>query len=201
MNLKAVIHLLRPEQWIKNFFVFIPLFFNGKLFDFQMLSSTLVAFLSFCFISSSIYCLNDIQDVERDRKHPVKCHRPIASGAISIGAAKFLMIACVVISLTISLTIINNAPLLTAIIVTYFILNLAYSFKLKQYAIIDVFIIAVGFVLRVFAGGTSSHIDVTPWLVMMTFLLALFLAFAKRRDDVVLYNNTGVLPRKGIDRL
>ena len=195
--LKSIIQLMRPEQWMKNLFVFLPVFFDGKLLADGYWQHTLVAFFSFCFVASAIYCLNDIQDVERDRQHPRKCHRPIASGAISKGGAWMVMVCCLCVSVAIAYV---SGLSLLGIIIGYFLLNIAYSLKLKHYAIIDVFIIAVGFVLRVFAGGCAKSIYPTPWLVLMTFLLALFLAFAKRRDDVVIYTKTGEEPRKGINR-
>lgn len=190
---------MRPEQWVKNLFVFIPLFFNRTLLDWQYLLPTLVAFAAFCFISSSIYCLNDIRDVDRDRAHPKKCHRPIASGRVSIAEGWALMLLCIAMSVVITFYAGSNHWKLLAIIVGYLVLNLAYSFKLKQYTIIDVFIIAIGFVLRIFACGVTCDILLTPWLVLMTFLLSLFIAFAKRRDDVVIYEDTGRIPRKGVE--
>lgn len=199
MKLKALIQLMRPEQWVKNFFVLVPLFFNRTLLDADYLLPTLVAFAAFCFISSSIYCLNDIQDVERDRRHPKKCKRPIAAGLISVAEGWTLMLLCIAVSVAITFLAGPRHWALLGVILTYLVLNLAYSFKLKQFTIIDVFIIATGFVLRIFAGGLTSGIPLTPWLVLMTFLLALFIAFAKRRDDVVIYEDTGRIPRKGVE--
>lgn len=199
MKLKALIQLMRPEQWVKNFFVLVPLFFNRTLLDADYLLPTLVAFAAFCFISSSIYCLNDIQDVERDRRHPKKCKRPIAAGLISVAEGWTLMLLCIAVSVAITFLAGPRHWALLGVILTYLVLNLAYSFKLKQFTIIDVFIIATGFVLRIFAGGVTCGIRLTPWLVLMTFLLALFIAFAKRRDDVVIYEDTGRIPRKGVE--
>lgn len=191
---------MRPEQWLKNFFVFLPLFFDQRLFQLSYWIPTLITFLSFCFIASSIYCLNDIVDVERDRSHPKKRFRPIASGALSKGAAVAVLMVCIVVAYGAALLSGPHWPIVCAIITAYLVLNVAYSFKLKQYAIVDVFIIAFGFALRVLAGGFGSGIVPTHWLVLMTFLLALFLAFAKRRDDVVIYQEDGILARNNIIR-
>ena len=198
--MKSVIRLMRPEQWLKNFFVFLPLFFDQRLFQLSYWIPTLITFLSFCFIASSIYCLNDIVDVERDRSHPKKRFRPIASGALSKGAAVAVLMVCIVVAYGAALLSGPHWPIVCAIITAYLVLNVAYSFKLKQYAIVDVFIIAFGFALRVLAGGFGSGIVPTHWLVLMTFLLALFLAFAKRRDDVVIYQEDGILARNNIIR-
>ena len=199
---KNILLLLRPKQWVKNIFVFIPLFFDRRLIDPNSLLPGLIAFLSFSLVASSIYCLNDIQDIARDRLHPLKKLRPLASGALSKGIAFAIMSCCVLLSLALALLASPTISLysLPSIILFYFLLNVAYSIKLKQYAIIDVFIIASGFVLRLFAGGVACHIALTPWIVLMTFLLTLFLAFAKRRDDVVIYEDTGILARKNINR-
>lgn len=197
-KLTAALRLMRIEQWVKNVFVFLPLFFSGNLFNGRYYPLILFVFLSFSLVASAIYCLNDIADVERDRKHPKKRHRPIASGDISRGGALFVMGLCLVGSLALSMLCGPNRLWLTAIILGYFLLNVAYTFKIKQFAIIDVFVLALGFVFRVFAGGISCDIYTSHWLVLMTFLLSLFLAFAKRRDDYIIFAQTGVEARKGI---
>jgi len=201
MSLKNFIQLIRPEQWAKNLFVFLPLFFHGQLFDVSPLLQCAVAFLAFSFAASSIYCFNDIYDVEADRLHPKKCKRPIASGAISVKTAYAVMAICFVLSMIIIFLFGGTAKyMLMALIAFYYVMNIAYCVKLKRYAIIDVLIISIGFVLRVLVGGIATDIWLSEWIVIMTFLLALFLAFAKRRDDVVLYQNTGVSPRKNTNR-
>ena len=198
--LKAVIKLIRPEQWLKNAFVFLPVFFSQHLFTTSYLSAVVYTALAFCFIASAIYCLNDIIDVERDRKHPKKCLRPIAAGLISPVAAYCIMVACIVVSMLLGYMSGSNRFAVMGVLLFYLIMNIAYSFKLKQYAIVDVFIIAIGFVLRAFVGGKCCDIVPTHWLLLMTFLLALFLAFAKRRDDVVLYETENILTRNNITR-
>lgn len=190
-----LIQLLRPLQWFKNVFVLAPLFFSNNLLNKELLWPTLLTFAAFCLVSSSIYCFNDIYDVEADRQHPRKCKRPIASGAVSVRMGYVMMVVCLVAALLLT---IHHSPLTTLIIAGYWLMNVAYCIKLKQYAIIDVFLISMGFVLRVLVGGMAADIFVSEWLVLMTFLLALFLAFAKRKDDYRIFEQTGVMPRKSI---
>ena len=198
---KDIIRLIRPKQWIKNFFVFVPVCFGGALFDYQALFNVAIAFVTFSFAASSIYCFNDLRDVADDRLHPEKCKRPIASGAVSTGQAYAIMATMIVGSLLLTLLLPPKRMAgLAAIVSCYFVLNLLYSIKLKQYAIIDVCIVAMGFVLRILAGGMASGIVLSHWIVLMTFLLTLFLSFAKRRDDVVRMQKTGVAPRKNTHR-
>ena len=194
---------MRLEQWTKNAFVFLPLFFDRHLLEWSYWRPSLIAFFAFSFAASGIYCFNDIYDVEADRQHPKKCKRPIASGVISVTEGYIITVLCWLISAGLVLTDIfafGNHTFLWAIIAFYVVMNLAYSTKLKQIPILDVFIIAIGFVLRVFSGGVNAHIYISNWIVLMTFLLALFLAFAKRRDDVVEWETTGTTRRKGINR-
>ena len=196
------IQLTRPQQWLKNVFVMIPMFFGGSLLDTSDIKSSLITFFAFSFIASSIYCFNDIVDVEADRRHPVKCKRPIASGAISMVQARLLMLFMLVCSLATLLLLDTMTHTLTvgAVLVIYYVMNLLYCSKLKQYAIVDVCIIAFGFVLRVLAGSYATDIVPSKWLVLMTFLLTLFLSFSKRRDDVLRMNETGEAPRKNTTR-
>lgn len=199
-----IIKLLRPQQWLKNAFIFLPLFFDGKMLDINYLIPSIVMFFAYSFAASGIYCFNDIYDVEADRLHPKKCKRPIASGDISKGFSYVLMGICILVSLLIvwynPWKVGGGGFCVGSIIVFYVLINIAYCVKLKQLAIVDVFIIAIGFVLRVFAGGFATGIYLSHWIILMTFLLALFLAFAKRRDDVLMYENTGVKARRNVNR-
>ena len=195
------IRLLRPHQWLKNCFVFLPLFFGGKLLELECFFAAMWAFLSFSFVASSIYCLNDLIDVEADRCHPLKCKRPIASGMVSSSVAIMLMAICLVAATCACLMLgseVRRGVMLVE--VSYFVINIAYCLKLKQKAVIDVFVISLGFVMRICVGGIATNVTLSQWIVLMTFLLALFLTFAKRRDDVVIYEHTRVLPRKNIFR-
>ena len=160
----------------------------------------LVTALCFCFAASSIYCLNDIVDVDDDRQHPVKCHRPLASGAISIAQGYTLMFLMFVLSMLSTFLLCHNQLETASVILFYWILNIAYCLKLKQYAIIDVCVVSFGFVLRILAGGYATSIHLSKWIVLMTFLLMLFLSFAKRRDDVIRMNETGHAPRQNTIR-
>ena len=200
MNIKNYMKILRPKQWMKNFFVMLPLFFGGELFNGKALLAGAITFLAYSFAASSIYCFNDIHDVDDDRRHPVKRLRPIASGAISISVAYALMFTCFALSM-LSVFLLPDYALQTGgIILFYWLLNLAYCARLKQYAIIDVCIVAFGFVLRLLAGGFATHIQLSKWIVLMTFLITLFMSFAKRRDDVIRMEQTGEAPRKNTIR-
>lgn len=196
--IKNIVLLLRPQQWVKNGFVFLPLFFNGQLFDADALLSTFMAFVAFCFAAAGIYCMNDIVDAEADRRHPKKCSRPIASGAISTALGWALAAICLAASFISAFFVGDSWTNVAIVIGIYFVMNIAYCLRLKQIAIVDVFIISIGFVLRIFVGGFATGIFISHWIVLMTFLLALFLALAKRRDDVAIYEQTGVLPRKNV---
>ena len=198
--MKNIIKLIRPHQWIKNTFVFFPMFFGGSLLCLDDVIAALITFIAFSFAASSIYCLNDIIDVDADRRHPKKCHRPIASGAISIKAAYAMMAVLAIAGFALCLLLPFNALQTMAIICGYWLLNIAYCTKLKDYAVIDVCIIAFGFVLRILAGAMATEVVASHWLVLMTFLLTLFLSFAKRRDDVLRMNATGEPPRKNTIR-
>ena len=198
--MKAIVKLIRPQQWIKNFFVFIPLFFAGELLNGTSVVCGVIAALAFCFAASSVYCFNDIYDAEADRRHPVKHLRPIASGAISIMQAYILMALMLLLCVFMLLLLPEKRLETGAVILFYYALNLAYCMRLKQYAILDVCIVALGFVLRIFVGGIATGVVLSKWIVLMTFLLTLFLSFAKRRDDVVRMNDTGEAPRKNTIR-
>lgn len=200
MNVKDIARVIRPQQWIKNVFVFVPLFFGGSLLDTTDIIAAVTAAMAFCFISSSIYCLNDIIDVEDDRRHPTKCHRPIAAGKISVAQAYVMMALMVALSFGSVAMLGEYAVGVGAVVGLYLLMNVAYCLVLKRYAILDVCTIAFGFVLRLFAGGIATGIGLSNWIVLMTFLLTLFLSFAKRRDDVLKMNQTGHAPRKNTSR-
>ena len=197
-----ILKLIRPHQWLKNVFVLIPMFFGGSLLDPEDIRASLLTFLAYSFVASSVYCFNDINDVEADRRHPVKCKRPLASGAVSMGTAWMLMALMFVLAALMTALLGDRGHILKVggVLLFYYILNICYCAKLKQYAIVDVCIVAFGFVLRVLAGGFATDIEPSKWLVLMTFLLTLFLSFAKRRDDVLRMNETGEPPRKNTIR-
>ena len=198
--MKKTLLLIRPQQWIKNGFVLIPMFFGGRLLNVDDAFASVVTFFAFSFVASAIYCFNDIVDVETDRRHPVKCHRPIASGAVSVPTAYALMVILTLLSALLLFFLPQRAGETAGIVAFYFLLNMAYCLWLKRHAIIDVCTVAFGFVLRILAGGMACDVAVSNWLVLMTFLLALFLSFAKRRDDVLRMNETGEPPRRNTIR-
>lgn len=197
-----ILKLIRPHQWLKNVFVLIPMFFGGSLLDPEDIRASVLTFLAYSFVASSVYCFNDINDIEADRRHPVKCKRPLASGAVSMGTAWMLMALMFVLAALMTALLGDRGHILKVggVLLFYYILNICYCAKLKQYAIVDVCIVAFGFVLRVLAGGFATDITLSKWLVLMTFLLTLFLSFAKRRDDVLRMNETGEPPRKNTIR-
>lgn len=191
------IKLLRPKDWAKNLFLFVPTFFAGHIFIPHKMELLLAGFAAFCCFASSIYIINDYRDIESDRKHPVKCKRPLASGKISppaaIAISIFLMIAGAGFAY-----LANPSGWFLVILGVYFLLNLAYSFGLKNIAILDMLIVAAGFVLRVKGGAIIANLELSSWLVIMTFLLALFMAIGKRRDDVLLQESSGSTMRKSL---
>ena len=198
--IKSALKLIRPKQWLKNVFVMMPMFFGGSLMNTQAVYAAVVTFFAYSFIASSVYCFNDIIDVEYDRRHPVKCHRPIASGAITLSQAYGLMALMFFLSMVTLLLLRVNMWVVGGIILFYYVLNLSYCAWLKQHAIVDVCVVAFGFVLRLLAGGEATEVTLSKWLVLMTFLLTLFLSFAKRRDDVIRMEETGEAPRKNTIR-
>lgn len=198
--MKKTLLLIRPQQWIKNGFVLIPMFFGGRLLNADDAIASVVTFFAFSFAASAIYCFNDIVDVDADRRHPVKCGRPIASGAVSVPTAYALMAVLALLSALLLFFLPQRAGETAGIVAFYFLLNMAYCLWLKRHAIIDVCTVAFGFVLRILAGGMACDVAVSNWLVLMTFLLALFLSFAKRRDDVLRMNETGEPPRRNTIR-
>ena len=198
--IKSALKLIRPKQWLKNVFVMMPMFFGGSLMNTQAIYAAVVTFFAYSFIASSVYCFNDIIDVEYDRRHPVKCHRPIASGAITLSQAYGLMALMFFLSMATLLLLRVNMWVVGGIILFYYVLNLTYCAWLKQHAIVDVCVVAFGFVLRLLAGGEATEVTLSKWLVLMTFLLTLFLSFAKRRDDVIRMEETGEAPRKNTIR-
>lgn len=189
------IMLMRPHHWIKNLFLFLPIFFAREIFNLPALLNTAIGFMAFSFIASSIYIINDYKDIEADKKHPEKCNRPLASGAVSKSAAIILFIGCLLAGALLSLLLV---PKFIFVLALYFVLNLGYSFGLKNISILDILILSAGFVLRVKAGGVIASVAITQWLNIMFFLLALFMATAKRRDDILLKLESGHDMRKSI---
>ena len=194
--MKHFFTLLRPKQYIKNIFIFLPLFFIGQVTDIELFVKASLAFVAFSLSASAVYIFNDYEDIKDDRKHPKKKYRPLAAGTISKNTALLLMIILFIIGFTLMAVISLKALVILSI---YVILNILYSLKLKRIAVLDVTIIAIGFVSRLFVGSFAYDIQLTIWIVIMTFLLALFMALAKRRDDVLIFLKSGSKMRKSID--
>lgn len=192
--MKNIFILIRPHQWIKNFFLFAPLFFTFNV-NLEEILHVSIGFILFSLAASAIYILNDYFDIAEDQAHPTKKNRPLASGAISKilawGMIVFLLSIALIGSAYISLSFLT-------IVLLYLAMNTAYTLKLKHISILDISIIAIGFVLRIYAGAVLIHNIPSMWIVLVTFVLALFLALAKRRDDCLL-SLEGKKTRKNID--
>jgi 4-hydroxybenzoate polyprenyltransferase len=185
---------IRPQQWTKNLLIFAPLIFSKKLFIYTETLHTFYAFIIFCLISGSVYLLNDLIDLEQDKRHPLKCKRPLSSGALSKRAATIACGVLLCICALASMYLLNTAFLITA--GAYLALQVLYSTFLKHVVIIDVFCIAAGFVIRVIAGAEAIEVSFSTWLLFCTLLLALFLALSKRRHELQLLEDDAVHHRK-----
>jgi 4-hydroxybenzoate polyprenyltransferase len=187
------LRLVRAHQWIKNSFLFFPLFFAGDLLNIPQLLSVAYGFLAFSLVASSIYILNDYNDIEADRQHPTKSKRPLASGEISKNTGLVIMVITLAAGFFLAYSIDIRFLYVTLI---YYVLNLGYSLGLKHISILDILIVASGFLLRTVAGGVIAQVRISEWLMLMVFLLAVFLALAKRRDDILLSQESGKVMRK-----
>jgi len=183
MKLKALLQSMRPAQWTKNLFVFAALIFAQKFFSGPLFLKSVAAFLVFCLVSGAFYIFNDLQDREEDRAHPKKSRRPIARGEIS--PAQALAVSMLLAGGSLVAAFFLNRPFFIAVAI-YVLLQLGYSLKLKQVVILDIFVIAAGFVIRVVAGGLVIDVPISSWLLICTTLLALFLSMSKRRHELVL---------------
>lgn len=194
--ISSMVKLIRPYQWVKNIFLFAPLFFSFS-FNIENITNVAIGFMIFCLISSSIYVLNDYHDIEEDRYHPTKKDRPFASGKVSKKYGVFAIISLLILAFLLSLFLKMPLDFLSTICI-YLFINLLYTFWLKHISILDISIIAFGFVLRIYAGAFIIGVYPSMWIVLVTFLLALFLALAKRRDEYLLLLD-GKRTRKNID--
>ncbi len=182
MTFRSIIALARPEHWVKNLFLFLPAFFAARLTEGDIFWNAMLGFVAFSLTASAVYVLNDLVDAPQDRNHPDKCRRPIASGVIS--QKQGILIGAILLSTGLSLAYFLR-PEMVVFSVLYFVVNLVYSLSLKHFAIVDVSLIGLGFLLRVLAGGAVTGVAVSHWLIVLTFLLALILGFAKRRGEYV----------------
>lgn len=190
------IKLLRVNNYVKNFYIFMPAFFSGMLLTGDVALNSGLAFVLFSLMASAIYIFNDMRDIKEDRLHPTKRNRPIASGAISPKQALGIGVGLVLIALLGSWFFRID---LFYVLLAYFLLNLAYSYRLKHIAILDISIVSLGFILRIEAGHAVTGILISKWLMMMVFLLSMFQAMAKRLDDISVAAEQGVISRKSID--
>ncbi len=182
-TLRNILITARPQQWVKNFIVYIPLIFAEKIFDLHLLIIVTYGFILFSLASSSIYLFNDVFDIENDRKHVLKAKRPIASGALSPTIA---LVAGLIVGVCVLVIAFALKPAFGYFLLSYFILNIAYTLWLKHVVILDVMAIAIGFVFRVLAGAAIADVTPSHWLVICTLLLSLFLGFGKRRHELTL---------------
>ena len=181
--------LIRPREWVKNLFVFVPPFFAGRFFDFQLYPRLALGFLAFSLTASAVYILNDYKDMEQDRLHPIKKHRPLAAGRVKVSVSLILMAVFLVIALLLAYWL---KPAFFLLILAYLAINVAYSAGLKDIAILDIILVASGFLFRVYSGSLLSDVPTSHWLALMVMLLSLFLALAKRRDDLIIATEKGV---------
>mgnify|MGYP005940636573 FL=1 len=187
-KLKNILKLMRIKHYLKNGLIFLPLIFNSQLFEKEPLLMTFYGFISFCLISSAVYVINDIKDVEKDRMHKIKKNRPIASGAISIKEAILLFIVLTIFSLSINIFIIKKFSSIL-LISLYLILNIMYSLGLKNIPIIDVVILVSGFVIRVIYGANIMSIEISKWLYLTVMSGSFFMGFGKRRNEIIKQGN------------
>jgi len=193
--MKAIFDLMRVPQWVKNLFIFVPAFFAEKATDWQVETNLLLSFFAFSLMTSCVYIINDYMDIESDRQHPVKSKRPLAAGKINKQQAILVLIFLFFSSVVLAFLIKQN---LLFVMFFYLIMNIFYSFKLKHIALLDITIISIGFLLRIFAGGIVADVPISKWLILMVFLLAMLLALAKRRDEFLI-SQEGKSIRKAIE--
>ncbi|MES2457719.1 MAG: UbiA prenyltransferase family protein [Bacteroidota bacterium] len=194
---KQYLKLIRYGQWSKNLFILLPAFFSFKILDASIHTDLIVTFFAFSFLASAVYVFNDILDIENDQLHPTKKLRPLAAGLVNKTEGYFLI--AVLLSLSCLLFLWQNKPEIMLVAALYLVQNFFYCIKLKHVSLLDVMIIATGFVLRILIGGYAADVKLSHWIILMTLVLAIFLALAKRRDDVFVYLNTNQKSRKNLD--
>ncbi len=189
--MKKYIKLLRLKHWLKNFLIFLPIFFSGRIFNLNDIEICLLAFFIFSLTSSIVYIINDIEDVDKDKKHPIKKNRPIASGEISIKNATLiigLLIICLLF-LNYYIFIISKSVIVILMPIIYIIINILYSKFLKNIPILDVFIIVCGFLIRLLYGAVVINVNVSKWLYLVVIFLSFYLGFGKRRNEIIKNGN------------
>lgn len=195
---KSAIQLMRTYQWVKNGLIFFPMFFAAKIDQPGLLLNAFFAFAGFSLVASGVYIFNDLHDVNEDRLHPLKKFRPLAASEITPAAASVLLLVLLCVGVFIMYFPFKN-PLVLGLVFFYILQNLLYTLRLKHFAIVDTAIISIGFLIRILIGGIVTETILSQWIILMTFLLAMFLALAKRRDDVQIFIETNEKPRKNVD--
>lgn len=194
--MKSYLKLMRIQHYLKNFLIFLPVAFSGKLFDFKILEVNLFGFLSFCFIASFIYIVNDIADINQDKLHPIKCKRPIASGDIEKKNAVILAVILFIISTILNCFVyINSGYMCWIFWGVYILINMAYSLGLKRIPGVDVILLAMGFLIRVLYGGVISGIEASNWLCCTVLATSIYMSLGKRRNEL---KNQGECVRKAL---
>jgi 4-hydroxybenzoate polyprenyltransferase len=196
-RLAAMIRLARPHQWVKNALVLAALLFGQRMFVLHDVVLAITAFVAFCALASAGYVLNDIADRDADRLNPEKCNRPLARGDLTVGAAARFALTLAAIAIVLSIVL---GRAFVGIALLYAALQFVYSLWAKHQVIIDVIAVAIGFVLRAFAGGVAIHVEVSPWLVFITFVLALFLVLARRRHELIALGDDAIAHRSALSQ-
>lgn len=196
LNFSQIFKLMRPKQWIKNLFIFGAVIFSGKFTYENIFIKNIFVFFIFCLVSSCVYILNDLVDVNKDRQHPEKKNRPIASGKVKTYEAVILEVLLIVIVI---ITAYNLDIKLFMVFSVYFIINILYSIILKNLIIIDVMIITLGFVLRVQSGAIITNVQLSPWMILCTILISLFMALNKRKSEIIILKDKSGNHRKILD--
>jgi decaprenyl-phosphate phosphoribosyltransferase len=195
-KLRSYLQLIRVPQWTKNLFIFLPAFFDLKLLEDHVLYNLGLTFLGFSFLASAVYVFNDMLDIESDKIHLTKRNRPLASGKVTKKEGIVLIVLLLIFASAVFIVLGNQIAMIIAAV--YLVQNILYTIKLKHISLLDIMLIATGFVLRILIGGEASNTHLSHWIIVMTLVLALFLALAKRRDDVASYVETGQKARKNI---
>jgi decaprenyl-phosphate phosphoribosyltransferase len=196
-KIASYLKLFRVHQWSKNLFIFLPAFFALKLYQPAVINNCLLAFFGFSFLASAVYVFNDMLDIEEDKIHPKKRNRPLASGAVTVKEGIALIVVLLIASILIFILLGNTVASIVAGV--YLVQNILYTIKLKHVSLLDVMLISTGFVLRILIGGAATNTVLSHWIILMTLVLALFLALAKRRDDVYIYVKTEQKARKNLE--
>lgn len=191
----GILALLRPSHYIKNLFVILPLFFSGRISEGNLLEQAMLAIVSFCLIASSVYVFNDIHDLEEDRNHPQNQQRPIASGAVSVRTAYLLDLLLTLAAFLLAWVV--NIQLLY-VVIGYKLMNILYTLLIKRIAIVDVMVLSLGFVLRLLAGSVATGVQLTEWIIIMTYLLSLLIVLGKRRNDAIAFEQKEIVLRAAV---